>query len=259
MSAEMIYKLLLMGHLVGDFYVQSDKMAARKKKDKRVLRKHCIYYMLSLLLLCSIVITKEEVFPFILLVIGMGVIHEIIDSAKIRIENKTKHRHDIFLLLVDQCLHIAIIFGGCFLLGLKGGEYTNLFGKRLDFSFISRETSVLLGILICAEPASLFVKMVLDKLSEETERLHREASDIIIAEYNPQTGSVIGIMEREIIFILGIIGQFGTIGFVLAAKSLARYKQLEDQQFAEKYIVGTLLSSFIAIICAVIIKNYFFS
>jgi len=34
---------------------------------------------------------------------------------------------------------------------------------------------------------------------------------------------------------------------------------LEDQQFAEKYIVGTLLSSFLAIICAVIIKNYFFS
>ena len=253
----MIYKVLLMGHLIGDFYVQSGKMAAKKKKDMRVLRKHCIYYMLSLLL-CSVVIVKEEAVPCILLVLGMGVLHGILDLAKIRMENRTNHRYDIFLLLLDQCLHITALFGGCYLLGIHGGQYTNLLGKSIALSLIEREVSVLLGILICAEPASLLVKLVLSKISAETERLHSQASNLIIAEYNPQTGSVIGILEREIIFILGIIGQFGTIGFVLAAKSLARYKQLEDQQFAEKYIIGTLLSSFLAIICAVIIRNYFF-
>ena len=254
----MIYKVLLMGHLIGDFYVQSGKMAAKKKKDMRVLRKHCIYYALSLLLLCSVVITKEEAIPCLLLILSMGILHGILDLAKIRMENRTNHRYDIFLLLFDQCLHITALFGGCYLLGIRGGQYTNLLGKTLALSLVEREVSVLLGILICAKPASLLVKLVLSKISEETERLHREASNLIKAEYNPQTGSVIGVLEREIIFILGIIGQFGTIGFVLAAKSLARFKQLEDQQFAEKYIIGTLLSSFLAIICAVIIRNYFF-
>ena len=42
-------------------------------------------------------------------------------------------------------------------------------------------------------------------------------------------------LEREIILILGLMGQFGAIGFVLTAKSLARFRQLEDKEFAEKY------------------------
>ncbi|NLL73630.1 MAG: hypothetical protein GX237_08895 [Clostridiales bacterium] len=59
-------------------------------------------------------------------------------------------------------------------------------------------------------------------------------------------------LEREIIFVLGSMGQFGVIGFVLTAKSIARFKQLEDKDFAEKYLVGTLLSSLIGIVSAVI-------
>lgn len=65
-------------------------------------------------------------------------------------------------------------------------------------------------------------------------------------------GSLIGILEREIILMLGLMQQFGAIGFVLTAKSLARYKQLEDKDFAEKYLVGTLLSAFIAIGCVIL-------
>ena len=44
------------------------------------------------------------------------------------------------------------------------------------------------------------------------------------------------------------MGQLGAIGFVLAAKSLARFKQLDDRDFAEKYLVGTLLSVLIALL-----------
>ena len=54
---------------------------------------------------------------------------------------------------------------------------------------------------------------------------------------------------REIILLLGLMGQYGAVGFVLTAKSLARYKQLEKKAFAEKYLVGTLLSAFIAFGC----------
>ena len=41
---------------------------------------------------------------------------------------------------------------------------------------------------------------------------------------------------------------------MLTAKSLARFRQLEDKEFAEKYLIGTLLSTFIAIICVAIYK-----
>ena len=62
-------------------------------------------------------------------------------------------------------------------------------------------------------------------------------------------------LEREIILMLGLMGQFGAIGFVLTAKSLARFKQLENKSFAEKYLVGTLLSGGIAIVCIVVFKG----
>ena len=54
---------------------------------------------------------------------------------------------------------------------------------------------------------------------------------------------MIGIFERYIIFLLLFIGQYGAIGLVLTAKSIARYnKMTEDPQFAEYYLLGTLLS-----------------
>ena len=55
------------------------------------------------------------------------------------------------------------------------------------------------------------------------------------------------ILLRLIIAMLVIYGEAGAIGFVLAAKSLARYKQFEDQDFTEKFLVGTLASAAIAI------------
>ena len=74
-------------------------------------------------------------------------------------------------------------------------------------------------------------------------------------------GRIIGMLERSIVFTLGLLGEFGAISFVLAAKSMARFKQLEERQFAEYYLIGTLLSFFLALICALITKgiiNYLF-
>lgn len=73
---------------------------------------------------------------------------------------------------------------------------------------------------------------------------------------NARIGSWIGILEREIIFILGLLGQYGAIGFVIAAKSLARHSQLNEPAFAEKYLIGTLLSSFMALVCIMICKVF---
>ncbi len=42
-------------------------------------------------------------------------------------------------------------------------------------------------------------------------------------------------------------GQFAAIGFVLTAKSVARYEKLKEQDFAEYYLLGTLLSTLNAI------------
>ena len=62
-------------------------------------------------------------------------------------------------------------------------------------------------------------------------------------------GKIIGVIERAIILVLAISSQFTAIGFVIAAKSIARTSKIEkDPDFAEEYLIGTLSSCLIAII-----------
>ena len=58
-----------------------------------------------------------------------------------------------------------------------------------------------------------------------------------------------------IIAILLLNNQFGAMGFVLTAKSIARFKQMEDKNFAEKYLIGTLTSLFIVLLSVLILKG----
>ena len=63
-------------------------------------------------------------------------------------------------------------------------------------------------------------------------------------------------LERTIVVVLTMYGQFGAIAFVLTAKSIARFNKLsEDKDFAECYLVGTLASSAIAILATLFFQN----
>jgi hypothetical protein len=68
------------------------------------------------------------------------------------------------------------------------------------------------------------------------------------------TGRIIGLLERTIIYVLVLLNQFTAIAFVLTAKSFARYKALDDREFAEYVLVGTLLSSAVAIFAGMTIR-----
>ena len=55
-------------------------------------------------------------------------------------------------------------------------------------------------------------------------------------------GRVIGYLERSIVFVLVLAGRLEAVGLVLVAKGIARFRQLEDRDFAEYFLIGTLLS-----------------
>lgn len=73
----------------------------------------------------------------------------------------------------------------------------------------------------------------------------------------PGAGRIIGMLERGIILTFGLLGEYGAISFVFVAKSMARFKQLEKRQFAEYYLIGTLLSLFFALIVAIIAQGIY--
>ena len=61
-------------------------------------------------------------------------------------------------------------------------------------------------------------------------------------------GRAIGVLERALILTLVLLGQFGALGLVVAAKALARFKALEDRDFAEYFLIGTLASLLLALL-----------
>jgi hypothetical protein len=84
-------------------------------------------------------------------------------------------------------------------------------------------------LVVIWDPASVFVRKLFNCLDNtEGEQITQRAPG----------RQPIGKLERLIIVILVMVNQIGGIGFVLTAKSVARFKQLEDRDLAEKYLVG---------------------
>ncbi len=95
------------------------------------------------------------------------------------------------------------------------------------------------GLLLCLNEANLVIRLIINRLELKPEA--PGTPDLVInQEY--QRGRVIGILERIVLFVLVFTGQYSAVGFVLAAKAMARFKTLDDRDFAEYFLIGTLLS-----------------
>jgi hypothetical protein len=67
-----------------------------------------------------------------------------------------------------------------------------------------------------------------------------------------RVGATIGILERILIVVFVLTGSQAALGFVGAAKTLARFRLLDDRDFAEYYLLGTLASVSVAIITGLV-------
>jgi hypothetical protein len=65
-------------------------------------------------------------------------------------------------------------------------------------------------------------------------------------------GATIGALERLLIVAFMMTGAVAAVGFVIAAKTIARFKQLDDRGFAEYYLLGTLASVGVAVASALV-------
>ena len=60
-------------------------------------------------------------------------------------------------------------------------------------------------------------------------------------------GATIGAFERLLIVAFVLLGATAAVGVVVAVKTLARFKQLDDRGFAEYFLLGTLASVSVAV------------
>ena len=234
--------LLLAAHLIADFSLQSADWAEKKTQKLRYLAGHAFVYAIVIAIVAFVCISENCVWiPFAIITLS----HLLIDWIRVYIDkkHKTPYAH-FFSFVIDQVLHIAIIYASVYAFGLN--EQTRSWLTDLASTVpVEQILRHILLFIIVLDPASVFVKKLSIYISGGTNNSHKK---------DPPVGSVIGKLERILMVILVLCNEIEAIGFVLTAKSLARYKQLDNQNFAEKYLVGTLSSTSIAIIAALFLK-----
>jgi hypothetical protein len=67
-------------------------------------------------------------------------------------------------------------------------------------------------------------------------------------------GRYIGWLERTLLYGLILLGSAEGAAIVIAAKSIARFPSFKEEEFAEYYLIGSLLSLVIAAGCAVVVR-----
>lgn len=244
-------ELILLGHIIGDFYVQTDKIAEKKKNSIKYMLIHCLIY--TIVIGIGFYVLSRGIVETLIISSFIFISHFIIDLIKRKCDKRVV-KCEYINFLIDQVIHITVLLLIVYI--VKQQSYFQINNNLVINDWNVRTCIVVASaVLICWKPASIFVSLVYKIIPETIE----QADQTMKTNENTETegvkiGSWIGILEREIILMLGLMGQFGAIGFVLTAKSLARFKQLENKSFAEKYLVGTLLSAFIATVCIVICK-----
>jgi hypothetical protein len=246
-----ILTLYLIGHLLGDFYLQSDSLAKSKTKSNIALLKHSGIYLLSM------IIVIMPVWNWYLLKISLilSLMHAVIDFLK---KNYIKNKEEnISVFLLDQSIHILTIFLVLLVIFFQFNVMNYTCIIQSSFEILQIDISIffkwILALLIIYKPSSITIKKILHSYKRPQIQEIPQAIEKI-DEGIENAGSLIGVLERVIILLLLFAKQYIVIGFILTAKSIARYdKIVKDPIFSENYLLGTLLSLLIAITSYLII------
>ena len=195
--------LLIIFHVVGDFYLQSDEVAKHKENLNSFMLIHSIIYSIPFVLL--FIYFKIDVSLFIIITLS----HLLIDICSVKLKNKYK---ECLIFCSDQFIHLFIIY--------LCSSYMNLTIVFSNMTLIS-----ILAILILIKPVGVLISLAFKVIFKE-EKSNNEL----------KIGTYIGYLERIIIFLLCIFDSISTIGFIIAAKTLVRYKDINNNKnhFQEK-------------------------
>lgn len=241
----MIIKYLLIlgiGHLLGDFYFQNESMARRKDESYKGVLWHSIEYYVAILFTVLPVYSQD----MILAATCMAFVHFVIDTIKYILLAKKRIRKNGRLFVLDQCAHMVSILilayvMECWNFSIGRMEIVNrvLNTYGLDAATLARWIIVILFLHV---PANIFIQNFLED--------YKPRVDETVIQADHRAGRKIGTIERLIMVIFLSMNQYTAMGFVLTAKSIARYDRIvKDEKFAEYYLLGTLVSTLCVLGC----------
>ena len=118
----------------------------------------------------------------------------------------------------------------------------------------------LLGVLLSLNEANLLIRWVIEKfIYRPAQTGDAAAPPLTLRKKEYDRGRLIGLLERLLVFFFVVQNQFMALGYVVAAKGIARFKELENRDFADYFLIGTMLSIVTAGVVALLVKNLLLS
>ena len=157
----------------------------------------------------------------------IAVSHGLIDVAK-------SYRQGLRYFLLDQLLHVLVI--ALVWLALTDTTMTQLLAVVHQQALSPNTLLLVLAYSLVLKPASVVIGFILNQIATPASGA---GSGL------PTAGHWIGMMERVLVLTLILVGQYGGVGFVIAAKSVLRFSDLRnanDRALTEYILLGSLLS-----------------
>ena len=216
-----VFIALLAAHLIGDFPLQSDRIAQNKHKLSHLTLHTGVIIALSILLLGNI-------HAIILAVIA--VTHAAADYLK-----ATRLPDNFITFIVDQAIHILVI---ATLAYVYPATYEQGIWPTTPIEpFYIDGLIAIAGFIICVFTGAYVIKFFTAPFRDE---LPEEQFDGLA-----KGGFYIGCLERALVFVFVVAGQTLSVGFLITAKSLLRFGEIKDaaqRKIAEYIIIGTFAS-----------------
>ena len=220
---------LLLAHVIADFYLQNDKYCLQK--EERKLKSWFLYVHSLLVGVVSWAFVPVYSFGLYALVIALS--HLAIDIVKVYSPK------GLWSFTLDQFVHLTVLVAVSF----SFNTVTELPVQSADCATTFSIPLSILAILLCIKPANILIKLILKKY---------QIGEAQSCENIKNAGALIGNLERILTIVFVIIGQYEAIGFIIAAKSILRFKDTDTAK-TEYVLAGTFLSFGIALLCGLLV------
>lgn len=235
MTAVSVFLRLVFAHILSDFFLQTGKMARGKRSDGTrwaYLSVHSLIH--SVVAYVMLAMWSAWHVPVV-----MFVSHFVIDMIKCRFDNS---KPSVFV--VDQIAHLAVIV----LLWISVIDENLKDVVANAFSLLpDNYWRLLIAYALMLSPSSIFLSLLLRKWT-----LSDHVNDSL-----PEAGKWIGYLERVMAITFVITGNMEGVGFLLAAKSIFRFGDLnkaKDIKTTEYVMIGTMASFAIAILTGLLVR-----
>jgi len=225
------FTLLMVLHLIGDFYFQSDKIARCKnarignksnsctkcKKGSNLNFRFVVLHSLIYVIPFFILLPMTNIKTLLAIIVFLVASHVTVDSITCWANKKTKVT---VVFLADQVVHSGVLYLICRYAGFD--MISSAYATPIKVAFI---------VLLLIAPCSILI----NKLMEDT-----FPDSVSVGLFD--VGSIIGILERLLVVIFAYLGDLAAIAIIITVKTWARTADLKEKDFRNRYLLGTLAS-----------------